>query len=174
MEKLLDPLVKLASFGTAGVCVLAVAYIGYSIGRLSDNAPEWKARLMGRYMQMCIIIAVICAGSGIANAYFNQAKIVKAQDEAQNAKQVAETAREEKAVAINDYQQLKQVYRAENLRINEERQQLTDKINLLKSAVDTSAGGAGTVRIKPQLEALEGQVKTLRLKPLEGVTPREP
>jgi hypothetical protein len=41
----LELLVKLASFGTAGVCVLAVFYIGHGVQNLPNDAPEWKARL---------------------------------------------------------------------------------------------------------------------------------
>ena len=75
----LEQLVKLASLGTAGVCVLAVFLIGTSIFRLGNDTPEWKVSLMKKYMNTCIIIAFICTISGGANAYFNQNKIKVAE-----------------------------------------------------------------------------------------------
>jgi hypothetical protein len=76
----LESLVKLASFGTAGVCVLAIFIIGTSIFKLSNDTPEWKVSLMKKYMNVCVVIAIICTISGIANAYFNRAKIVAANE----------------------------------------------------------------------------------------------
>ncbi len=81
MSENLELLVKLASFGTAGVSVLAIFGIGYNIQKLPNDAPEWKPRLMIKYMGMCIIIAIICAASGGVNAYFNRGKIMKAENE---------------------------------------------------------------------------------------------
>lgn len=77
----LEPLVKLASFGTAGVSVLAIFYIGYNVQKLPNDSPEWKPALMRKYMSMCVTIAIICAISGGANAYFNQGKIMAAEHE---------------------------------------------------------------------------------------------
>ncbi|UCG62806.1 MAG: hypothetical protein JSV52_05850 [Candidatus Zixiibacteriota bacterium] len=75
----LDFLVKLASFGTAGVSVLAIFYIGFNIARLPNDAPEWKSKLMSKFISACVVIAITCAISGGVNAYFNRGKIVKAE-----------------------------------------------------------------------------------------------
>ena len=77
----LEQLVKLASLGTAGVCVLAIFIIGISIFKLPNDTSKEKVKLIKTYMNMCIIIAVICTISGGANAYFNQNKIAEAKDE---------------------------------------------------------------------------------------------
>jgi len=85
-------LVKLASIGTAGVCVLAIFLIGTSIMRLKADTPEWKVSLMKKFMNTCIIIAIICTVSGGANAYFNQNKIQAAKEEAEEANEKSEEA----------------------------------------------------------------------------------
>jgi len=74
----LDFLVKLASFGTAGVCILAIFFIGSAIIKLPNDSPSWKPQLMKRFISACIIIAGITAVSGGLNAYFNRGKIVDA------------------------------------------------------------------------------------------------
>jgi hypothetical protein len=74
----LELLVKLANLGTAGVCVLAIFYIGTIIPKIPNNAPAWKPALMKKYMNMCIVVAIICAFSGGVNAYFNRNKIAAA------------------------------------------------------------------------------------------------
>ena len=76
----MEQLVKLASFGTAGVSVLAIFWIGFNIYRLSDDAPAWKATLLSKFMNVCLIIAVISALSGVVNAYFNQNKVQTATE----------------------------------------------------------------------------------------------
>jgi hypothetical protein len=77
----LDVLVKLAGIGTAGVCVLAIFLIGTTILKLPKDSPPWKAKLMQRFMVVCVIIAVISALSGGANAYFNREKIRMAESD---------------------------------------------------------------------------------------------
>jgi cytochrome bd-type quinol oxidase subunit 1 len=74
MPEGLDSLVKLASMGTAGVCVLAIFIIGVSLFKLSNDTSKEKVSLIKKYMNMCIIIAIICTISGVANAVFNQQK----------------------------------------------------------------------------------------------------
>lgn len=81
--KSLESLVELASFGTAGVSVLAIFLIGRSILKLPNDSPIWKVDLMKRYQNVCIIIAIICSLSGGANAYFNMGKIQNAVDGAE-------------------------------------------------------------------------------------------
>lgn len=81
----LDLLVKLASFGTAGVCVLAIFLIGNAILRLPNDAPKWKPDLMKKFINACILIAVITTISGGLTAYFNQGKIQVADEKAKEA-----------------------------------------------------------------------------------------
>ncbi|MBT3233232.1 MAG: hypothetical protein HN356_10500 [Calditrichaeota bacterium] len=73
----LDGLVKLASIGAAGVCVLAIAQTGWLTQRIPNDAPQWRVGLIKRYQSICVIIAFISALSGGANAYFNSDKIQK-------------------------------------------------------------------------------------------------
>jgi|GEM_PF-2958987 hypothetical protein len=80
----LELLVKLASFGTAGVSIFAVFYVGISIRSLPNNAPPFKVSLLNKYLNFCVIIAIICSISGGMNAYFNQTKIADAKEEANN------------------------------------------------------------------------------------------
>jgi len=76
-----DQLVKLASFGTSGVCILAVFVVGASITRLPKDSPEWRVSLMKRYINFCVIIALVSALSGGANAYFNEKKRAEAESD---------------------------------------------------------------------------------------------
>jgi hypothetical protein len=143
----LEMLVKLASFGTAGVCVLAVFYIGHYIQKLPNDAPEWKARLMGKYINACVIIAVICTVSGGVNAYFNRNKIVTAE---------------------GNYESLKIEYGQEQARVLAQKNQLTAELNTLKSrfqgpAVDLNA-------IRPQLDTVLRKVDGLQMRPIQEVT----
>jgi hypothetical protein len=85
----LEMLVKLASFGTAGVCILAVFIVGKYILALPKDSPSWKVSLMKRYQIMCIIIAIISLIAGGLNAYFNQGKIESANKSADEANQNA-------------------------------------------------------------------------------------
>jgi hypothetical protein len=74
----LEVLVKLASIGTAGVCVLSVFLIGFTIFKLPNDTPEWKPELLKKFINACIIIALITAVSGSLNAYFNINKVAEA------------------------------------------------------------------------------------------------
>ena len=99
----LDFLVKLASFGTAGVCILAIFFIGSAILKLPNDSPSWKAQLMKRFITACIIIAGITAFSGGLNAYFNKGKIVEADKK-------AEVYSNETVVVANEYEKLSAQY----------------------------------------------------------------
>lgn len=98
-----DFLVKLASFGTAGVCVLAIFFIGSAIIKLPNDSPSWKPQLMKRFITACIIIAGITAFSGGLNAYFNRNKVVEADKK-------AEISMQETVVVANEYEKLSTQY----------------------------------------------------------------
>ncbi len=72
----LDQLVKLAALGTSGICVLALVLIGMLIHNIPEEHRE-RHRSVRMYMWICVIIALISAGSGAANAYYNHEKIEK-------------------------------------------------------------------------------------------------
>lgn len=95
----LDFLVKLASFGTAGVCILAIFFIGSAIIKLPNDSPSWKPQLMKRFISACIIIAGITAVSGGLNAYFNRGKTVEAVKK-------AEVSLDETAAVAKEYEKL--------------------------------------------------------------------
>ncbi len=96
-------LVKLASFGTAGVCVLAIFFIGSAIIKLPNDSPSWKPQIMKRFINACIIIAGITTVSGGLNAYFNRDKVVKAD-------QKAETSMNETDKVAEEYMKLTAQY----------------------------------------------------------------
>lgn len=144
-----DLLVKLASFGTAGVCILAIFIIGYSIFKLPNDTPKWKPVLMKKFINASIIIAVITAVSGGLNAYFNQQKI-------QNADQGT-------ANVANEYDKLKENY-----------DKLYEKIeSLSKLIAERPSQGATTTNpavVAEQTEAAKqiiGNVKYYNAKPLQ-------
>lgn len=99
----LDFLVKLASFGTAGVCILAIFLIGSAIIKLPNDSPTWKPQLMKRFISACIIIAGITAFSGGLNAYFNKGKVVEADKK-------AEVSLSETVVVAKEYEKLSAQY----------------------------------------------------------------
>ena len=99
----LDFLVKLASFGTAGVCILAIFFIGSAILKLPNDSPSWKAQLMKRFITACIIIAGITAFSGGLNAYFNRGKIIEADKK-------AEVSSTETDIVASEYEKLSTQY----------------------------------------------------------------
>jgi len=99
----LDFLVKLASFGTAGVCILAIFFIGSAIIKLPNDSPLWKPQLMKRFISACIIIAGITAASGGLNAFFNKGKIVEADRK-------TETSLGETQVVATEYEKLRVQY----------------------------------------------------------------
>jgi hypothetical protein len=142
----LEQLVKLASFGTAGVCVLAVFIIGISIFRLPNNTSKEKVSLIKTFMNMCIIVAVICAISGGTNAYFNYNKIAEAKDE---------STRMQKA------------YEVESKKIEAEKIRLRETIGDLRNQLSSSH------QLSPALSATllkaEQRTDSLQLKPKERI-----
>jgi len=87
----LDALVRIASAGTAGICVLIVFVSGFLIWKLPDSGAEAKISLIKMYMITCIVLAVLSSASGIANFLIKQENV----DEAVNEKEKAEMKTEE-------------------------------------------------------------------------------
>ncbi|MBN2863356.1 MAG: hypothetical protein JXN62_09360 [Bacteroidales bacterium] len=77
----LDLLVKLASLGTAGICIVGIFYTGLIVKSLPNNVSDAKLTAVRMYKNMCIVIAIICSISGGLNAFFNMGKIQDAKQE---------------------------------------------------------------------------------------------
>ncbi len=67
----LDGLVKLASLGASGICIFSIFWIGWLISRLPEKSDPQRHKTLRLFMGTCIIIAIIAAATGIANAMFN-------------------------------------------------------------------------------------------------------
>ncbi|MHC4553024.1 MAG: hypothetical protein ACYSUT_09720 [Planctomycetota bacterium] len=142
-----DFLVKLASFGTAGVCVCAIFYCGVAIFKLPDKTPAWRVQLTKRYINACVFIAVISAISGGVNAYFNQNKI-------RVARQDANTSR-------NQYALLQKNYKTEMVRIEQEKMELINNLAMLTTQLENK--GLEPAKIRDFAEIKKG-VEGLYLK----------
>lgn len=141
-----DSLVKLASLGTAGVSILAIFIIGASLFRLSNKTSAEKVALIKKYMNMCIIIAVICAFSGVANAYFNGTKVAEA-----NAKR----------------DQIATAYENEAKKVDSERVAMMSTINSLKTQINASH--ALTPSLANTIKNAEVSLNKMRVTPVDSV-----
>ena len=99
----LDILVKLASFGAAGISILAVFIIGMKIFNLPNDTSSIKASVLKFYMSTCIFMTVISGVSGVANAYFNQEKIIQANN---NFDQLSTTYKDELQKVENEKKEI--------------------------------------------------------------------
>jgi apolipoprotein N-acyltransferase len=70
-----DNLVKLASFGTAGISILAVFITGVIIYKLPNDVSKEKTGILKFFIVSCFVFVVLGTGSGIANALFNKSVI---------------------------------------------------------------------------------------------------
>jgi cytochrome bd-type quinol oxidase subunit 1 len=142
----LEQLVKLASFGTAGVCVLAIFIIGISIFKLPNNTSKEKVSLIKTYMNMCIIIAVICTVSGVANAYFNLNKINEANE---------------------NFAQMTSAYENETKKVDAEKTELNSTINLLRDQLQHSNQLSPSVSLT--LRNTEQKIRNIQLTPKDRI-----
>ena len=76
----LDLIVRLASLGTAGISILGIFYTGIIVKSLPNDVSSGKLTAVRMYKNMCIVIAIICALSGVLNAYYNQQKVKDAKE----------------------------------------------------------------------------------------------
>lgn len=79
-NELLDTLIKLASLGTSGICIFAIFWIGWLIMNPPQQSDPDRHKTLRFYMVTCIVIALISAGAGIANAMINSSHL-KEKDE---------------------------------------------------------------------------------------------
>jgi len=77
----LNLLVKLASLGTAGISIIGIFYSGMIVKSLPNDVSTGKLTAVRMYKNLCITVALICAVSGVLNAYFNMKKIQDAKSE---------------------------------------------------------------------------------------------
>ena len=138
----LDTLVKLASLGTAGICVVIIVATGLLIYKLPKGTADNKISLINTYIKANVIIAIICAISGVTNAYFNHGKIVEAQ---------SETAALQDSIT-------KQINIWEN-----EKSTLENSINSIKSSVQNQPNISPAT--KNELNALQLKVNKITFKP---------
>ena len=142
----LELMVKLASFGTAVVSVLAIFYIGYCIQKLPNDSPAWKPALMKRYMNMCIVIALICTLSGGVNAYFNRNKIVAANEQ---------TAR------------ISTKYNEQVRKIESEKQEISAELSSLRAVLQQTHTFTPAISVK--LDSATVKVSRLQIQPQEEI-----
>jgi hypothetical protein len=97
----LDTLVKLANLGTSGICVLAIAWGGYQFQKIPNDAPPIRYETLKSFFNLCILIAITSAVTGLLSAYFNRQQIVTERSRANAAvaemRQARERDREELA-----------------------------------------------------------------------------
>lgn len=147
---MLELFVKLASFGTAGVCIGTIFYVGYTIQVLKPNTPPWKVKLIKQYMVTCIIIAIVSAASGGVNAYFNHHKT---------------------QLAKNEYTDLKNDYLAEQERILVQNNNFTSDIEALQAQLQNQ--NIKLIDIQPALSVLKNGISDLNMRPLEPELPTQ-
>jgi predicted ribosomally synthesized peptide with SipW-like signal peptide len=143
---IMEYLVKLASIGTAGVSILAIFLIWRSIHLLPDSTPDWKVKLMHRYQNFCLVIAIICALSGGANAYFNASKAAEASQ------QVTELAK-----AYDEQQQKFENYQSEVSNA------------LMKIQQDFQQDEASPTKPVATIENFQSKLNAMKFTPLDSI-----
>ena len=77
MNELLDTLVRLASLGASGISIFAIFWIGWLLLRLPSDADRERHKTLRFFMLVCLGIALISGGTGLANVMFKADKISK-------------------------------------------------------------------------------------------------
>ena len=149
----LELLVKLASFGTAGVCVLAVFIVGKYTLALPKDSPSWKVSLMRRYQNMCIIVAIISLFAGGITAYFNQNKINTANQQAVEANQ--------SVINIQDQ------YKKEEQKVDSFKVSFTSQLQHLQTQILLSPGVPSATR--NSITNLTAQARLLKIMPVDDL-----
>ncbi len=75
-KELLDTLVKLASAGTSGVCILAIFWSGYLLLCTPPKADIERHRSLRHFMTVALAVAVVSAFAASISSYFNYRQIV--------------------------------------------------------------------------------------------------
>jgi len=140
--ELLETLVKLAAAGTSGVCVLCVAATGLTMWKLPNDASPRRIQALKHYMNTCLGIALISAGTtGLAGYWDYQTKQALRQDKRQlegiNAEQAQEiAAAERKAIDLQQIAQAAQnELQSERVRWQSDKQDL--ELQIAKARMDS-------------------------------------
>jgi hypothetical protein len=88
-----DNLVKLASFGTAGISILAVFMTGIIIYKLPNDVSKEKTGMLKFFIVSCFVFVLLSTGTGIANALFNKSVIDEKEEKVEEVTEKYETER---------------------------------------------------------------------------------
>jgi hypothetical protein len=166
---LLDTLVKLASLGASGVCVLAIFWVGWLISKLGPTASVQQHRTVRLFMGMTIVIAVIAFASGIANAWFNARVISEVKNESKLAVaeqvELKDRALKEKDATEAKLAETREQSQREIAALKEKDSRHSEIIaslsNVLKSRELTSGLGGVQGELKRQLDTLKLDIARL-------------
>ncbi|MFC1805708.1 hypothetical protein ACFL09_01850 [Planctomycetota bacterium] len=166
---LLDTLVKLASAGTSGVCILAIFWTGICLQRLPSDAPIERHRSLRYFMAMGVLIAFVSAAAACVSSYFNYRYIVQLKGENKAlAKQEREVAQELdlSQAKVTDLEEqrhtLNERYVATAAELEESRGELAS-LGRQSSALETELAGkiAEFATLERKYSVLEREHKTL-------------
>jgi hypothetical protein len=73
--ELLNTLVKLAALGASGISIFAIFWIGWLLYRRADSGNLEEHKTLRYFMGMCLIVAIIAATAGIANAILDTSRM---------------------------------------------------------------------------------------------------
>ena len=129
-SEFLDTLVKLANLGTSGICVLAIAWGGFQFQKIPNDAPPIRYETLKSFFNLCILIAVISAATGLLSAYFNRQQIVTERNRADTAVAAADTERQHSIAASTEIQALRK--QTEQLAVD--RKSITERLAAIQKA----------------------------------------
>ena len=90
-KELLVTLVKLASAGTSGVCILAIFWSGWLLLRTANRADGELYHTLRHFMAFALGIAVVSAFAASISSYFNYRQIVELKARSVSLTQANET-----------------------------------------------------------------------------------
>jgi len=108
----LELLVKLASFGTAGISLLAVVVLGIIFVKLPNDTSNNKTSLLKFFMGMVIFLTIVCGVTSWANARFTQNKVVEAN---------------------RNFIELGKAYTAELIKVEQEKSKIEASLNKIRN-----------------------------------------
>ena len=130
----LDTLVKLANLGTSGICVLAIAWGGFQLQKIPNNAPPIHYETLKSFFKLCVLIATISAVTGLLSAYFNHQQIATERSRADVAVAAADTERQHAIAASSEIHAL----REQSDKLADERKSLTEKLAAIQKQFPNS------------------------------------
>ena len=141
----LDSLVRIASMGTAGVCVLIVFIAGFLIWKLSDTASKEKIHLIKFYLKTCLVIAVISFASGLANFIMKQDHV--------------DSALKETKAVISENNEIKKVVADELPKIEKAQMDILEAKEIINS--DPTPSRSERIEAEAQLDTANKSVKNI-------------